>query len=139
MRPSLRLLSVTAVSLSVAALVAFGAAGQGDSTTKGQRSPYDTVLFMTGGTGHRPDSKYDSTRSVTVAMGAVQSVVVTVYTRDGKAFTRHFAGGQIDALFFTMPAVEKFVVPYYARQFGDTAGTRVRVNVLRAFETAPHQ
>jgi hypothetical protein len=92
---------------------------------------------MTGGTGHHPDSKYDSTRTSTVAMGSVEAVVVTVYTRDGRVFTRHFAGGQIDALFFTMPAVEKFVVPYYTRALGDSVGERVRRSARRAFAGAP--
>jgi hypothetical protein len=92
------------------------------------------VRFLTGGTGHRPDSKYDSTGSTVVSMGSLQSIVLTVQTVDGKTYTRRFHGGEIDALFFTMPAVEKFVIPYYAKQFGDSAGERVRHGALRAFE-----
>ncbi len=95
--------------------------------------PDSTVRFLTGGTGHRPDSRYDSTSSRTVSSSSVVSIQLIVKTRGGRTFTRRFAGGEIDALFFTMPAIDKFVVPYYTRRFGEEYGARVRHGALRAF------
>ena len=131
MRSSLRL-------LSLAALAALGASSSPRPSVATRDAAADTVLFLTGGTGHRPDSKYDSTASPTVMSASVSSVEVTVRTADGQTYTRRFAGGEIDALFFTMPAVNKFVVPYYARRYGRAYGARVRHGALRAFgKSAP--
>ena len=98
--------------------------------------PDTTVRFLTGGTGHRPDSRYDSTSSLAVSAASVSSVELTVKTVDGQTYTRRFRGGEIDALFFTMPAIDKFVVPYYTRRFGRAYGARVRHGALRAFSEA---
>jgi hypothetical protein len=40
----------------------------------------------------------------------------------------------VDALFLTMPAIDKFVVPYYARILGPEEASRMRMDIMRRLQ-----
>lgn len=55
----------------------------------------------------------------------VLDVTVRVRLPDGTTRTETFDGGELDAIFWTRSAVDKFVVPYYAGTLGLQYATRL--------------
>ena len=64
--------------------------------------------------------------------GTVEDVVVTVRLADGTREARRFAPDQVDALFLNLAAVDKFLVPYYAGQYGVAEAVSVRGDFVSA-------
>jgi hypothetical protein len=60
----------------------------------------------------------------------VDSMVVTVYSRHAP-IRRAFPRASVDALFFTLSAIDKFVVPYYTRLYGPEVAARMRSQYLK--------
>lgn len=59
----------------------------------------------------------------------VDSVIVSIRTRNGR--TRRIAyGPDVDALFFTPAAIDKFVIPYYVRIIGVDSAAAYRKRLL---------
>jgi len=40
----------------------------------------------------------------------------------------------VDALFLTLPAVDKFVIPYYSRILGSEEAARMRTEIMRGLQ-----
>jgi hypothetical protein len=68
-----------------------------------------------------------------VPQESVDSVSIVVWTRGGVPHRGAYRGGEVDALFFTMSAIDKFVVPYLTGLYGVDYAERVRDQSLRAF------
>lgn len=67
---------------------------------------------------------------------SVDSVVVTIYGQRAAPIHRTFGGGDVDALFFTMSAIDKFAIPYYSRLYGPAVAARMRSDYLRRLAQA---
>jgi len=80
-----------------------------------------------------PDSDCiaDSTSAVFMtALGNIESVTITYRTRDGRPpVSETFDPRTVEAIFFTMPAVDRILIPYYFRVYGIT-GTLQRRRLL---------
>ena len=74
----------------------------------------------------------DSLANATVPMSDVLDVTVVVRTRDA-SYRSVLQAPHADALFFTLPAIDKFVVPYYARVYDAAYAADLREQVLRMF------
>lgn len=82
----------------------------------------------------------DTTRSNGTALQAmpaqsVDSLVVTIYGKDSRIH-RTYAPTEVDALFFTLSAIDKFVMPYYTRLYGPDVAAEMRRNYLRQLSRA---
>ena len=68
----------------------------------------------------------------TVPASQVDSVRVTVFARDGRFRTTSYQKTEMDALFFTLSAMDKFVIPYYGRVLGAGYAASIRDQIVRA-------
>ena len=66
----------------------------------------------------------------------IDSVLVTAYHRSGAQWRGVSRGDDVDAVFFTLSAQDKFVFPYYAALSGLDVATRMRENVGAYIRTA---
>jgi hypothetical protein len=88
---------------------------------------------------HYPDSKFgDTTANLrqtqpAIPLGDVIDIVVTVHRRNGSPQTVTYRPEEADALFFTLSAVDKFVIPYYLKLYGSQYVTQMRARLERAF------
>jgi hypothetical protein len=85
-----------------------------------------------------PDTTHPGTASAvaTIPQEDVDSIVVTIYARRGPPLRRGFAGSSVDALFFTLPAIDKFVMPYYTRLYGPDLAAQMRSAYVRQITRA---
>jgi len=65
-----------------------------------------------------------------LAMQEIDSIVITAFRRGGEAWRGSRPGRDIDAVFFTLAANDKFVFPYYARVSGLEPTMRMRERLL---------
>lgn len=94
---------------------------------------------------HRPPTIYGDTIRSTAwrlperpwLMIDVDSVVITGYHRSGATWRGSSRGDDIDAVFFTLSAQDKFVFPYYAQLSGLDVTTRMREGVAAYIRMAP--
>jgi hypothetical protein len=99
----------------------------------------DIPRAMTYAYAIQPCVHYDPTRwecgdtliPLGVPSAQVESVSVVVYTTGGVPHRESFRGAEVDALFFTMSAIDKFVIPYYTLLYGAAYGAKVRRGSLR--------
>lgn len=61
----------------------------------------------------------------------VDSVTIIVKLKGGRVLT-HPIPTSVDAIFFTLPAIDKFVIPYYARILGVGEAAAMRDHIVRA-------
>lgn len=81
----------------------------------------------------------DSTRSansIVLPESAVDSITISMFSRGSLAVHRRFTPRQLDAVFFTLPAIDKFVIPYYERLYGVAYAAEMRAEYLRVIATA---
>jgi hypothetical protein len=64
------------------------------------------------------------------SVNRVVAVRLTIESPDGRRDTVDVDPTKVDALFFTMSAVDKFVVPYYSRVYGPEYATVLREALL---------
>lgn len=85
-----------------------------------------------GGCKKGPDSDCigDSTRAFIAPIGQIQSVTITYQLRDGNRVTEQFDPRRVEAIFFTMPAVDRMLIPYYVRVYGLNGAVRRRQVLL---------
>jgi|SRR5438309_678660 len=69
----------------------------------------------------------------TVPASQVDSVRVTVFASDGRSRTTTYQRTEMDALFFTLSAMDKFVLSYYGRLFGVGYASSIRDQIVRGF------
>lgn len=62
----------------------------------------------------------------------VVSMTLVVRMRDGTVRERRM-GPEVDAIFLTLPAIDKFVIPYYARIVGVDSAAAMRGQLARSF------
>lgn len=67
----------------------------------------------------------------------IDSVVVTAHHRSGATWRGVSRGLEVDAVFFTVAAHDKFVYPYYAGLYGPDAATRMRESLGAYIRRAP--
>lgn len=66
----------------------------------------------------------------------VDSIVVTIYGQRSVPIHRTFGGSDVDALFFTLSAIDKFAMPYYSRLYGPAVAARMRSDYVRRLAQA---
>jgi hypothetical protein len=91
------------------------------------------MMFLSGPI-HFPDSRYPfDSLGQAVPLDSVVSITVTTHLKKGPDIVRTYPAWAVDALFFTMPAVDKFVLPYYERLYGAAYAATLRQRSLRVF------
>ncbi len=73
------------------------------------------------------------TRSFAVGASRVDSVRVTVFVRSGPPQSTTYPRAEVDALFFTLSAIDKFVIPYYQRLLGAASADSLRKGFVQGF------
>ena len=74
-----------------------------------------------------PDSSGSGTGGAQLA--DVLQVVISVKTRDGAVHTQTLTPDRVEAVFFTMASIDKFVIPYYERVLGLAYATDLRARM----------
>jgi hypothetical protein len=83
---------------------------------------------------HEPDSYCpDTTFSLSQAVpyANIRDITVTIHAKNGTAVESVLAPGDVDAVFFTLSAIDKFVMPYYTRIYGAQFAADMRAGYLR--------
>jgi len=60
----------------------------------------------------------------------VDSTKLVTYLRGGRTHEMHM-GPEVDAIFLTLPAIDKFMIPYYSRVFGIDSAAAMRTQIVR--------
>lgn len=78
------------------------------------------ALRYGGGCKKGPDSDCiaDSTAAFIAPIGSINSVTITYTLTSGATRSEAFDPRRVEAIFFTMPAVDRMLVPYYVRVYG---------------------
>lgn len=61
----------------------------------------------------------------------IAEITISVRTRGGEMISSRFEPGEVDAVFFTLSAIDKFVLPYYERVLGAAQAARMREEMVR--------
>ncbi len=89
-----------------------------------------------GGCKKGPDSDCiaDSTAAFIAPLGSIQEVMLTYRFRDGRPpVVERFDPRTVEAIFFTMPAVDRMLIPYYFRVYGLNGALQRRRVLLNRF------
>ncbi len=102
--------------------------------------PEPTVL--TSGCYHdRTLTRYicgDTTRVIALRVSQVKEIIITVVALDtANSRTTRYSPDHADAFFFTLSAVDKFVIPYYQWVYGAEYAADLRRQSLSRFATRP--
>lgn len=101
--------------------------------TKGQSYP-GTMLYRLGCHKQIDTScPRDSITTAAAPIDSVQSVTITVQTKDGHSTSATFRPEQLEAAFFTMSAIDKLLIPYYTQLYGVEYAARERAAYLERF------
>jgi hypothetical protein len=76
-----------------------------------------------------PDTTFSA--NLSVPYQNIQDITITIHTKTGAAVQRVLAPGQVDAVFFTLSAIDKFVMPYYTRIYGAQFAADMRASYLK--------
>ena len=91
-------------------------------STVGYASNDMLAMGYGGGCKKGPDSDCiaDSTaaRAFIAPIGSIETVTLTYRLRDGRSVAETFNPRNVEAIFFTMPAVDRMLVPYFVRVYG---------------------
>ena len=66
----------------------------------------------------------------------LDSVRVTVFVKSGPPQFTTYPRAEVDALFFTLSAIDKFVIPYYQRLLGADYADSLRKGFVQGFYAA---
>jgi len=69
----------------------------------------------------------------------VENVVVTVRLRDGRQLTDTFPADRSEAIFFTMSAIDKLLIPYLVRVYGVEYAASQREQFMRRYGAHPRE
>ena len=93
------------------------------------------------GTGCKkaPDSSClaDSTVAFVAAMDQISRVTITYTLRGGATRTDSFSPREVEAVFFTMAAVDRMLIPYFVKVYGIDIAARQREQLLQKFRGRP--
>jgi len=81
-----------------------------------------------------PDTGSSATTVHAVPMSWVTRVEFSVHTRDGQVHTQSFTPDHVEAVFFTLAAIDKFAIPYYERVLGLPYATALRARMQQWFQ-----
>ena len=84
---------------------------------------------------HEPDSWCPDTTlalSQAVPYANIKDITITIHAKEGPAVERVLAPREVDAVFFTLSAIDKFVMPYYARVYSAQYAADMRATYLRS-------
>jgi hypothetical protein len=84
---------------------------------------------------HEPDSWCpDTTFSLnqSVAYANIKDITITIHAKDGAAVETVLPPGNVDAVFFTLSAIDKFVMPYYTRVYNAQYAADMRAAYVRS-------
>lgn len=87
-------------------------------------------VMMIAGVKHTPETIYYFTGRA-VPADSVVSITVAMRLKDSTEIQEKYGTGDLDALFFTLPAVDKFVIPYYVRLYGLAYAASLRDQYLK--------
>jgi hypothetical protein len=75
----------------------------------------------------------DTTASLSQAVpyASIKDVTITIHAKDGTAVESVLPPSEVDAVFFTLSAIDKFVMPYYTRIYGAQFAADMRAGYLR--------
>ena len=76
-----------------------------------------------------PDTTFSA--NLSVPFKNIQDITITIHQKRGPAVERVLAPGQVDAVFFTLSAIDKFVMPYYTRIYGAQFVADMRASYLK--------
>jgi hypothetical protein len=74
-----------------------------------------------------------------VPMTQVENVIVTIRLRDGRQMTDTFPPDRSEAMFFTMSAVDKLLIPYLVRVYGVEFAAAQRQLFMRRYGARPRE
>jgi len=77
--------------------------------------------------------------AIVVPMTQVENVVVTVRLRDGRQLTDTFPPDRSEAIFFTMSAIDKLLIPYLVRVYGVEYAASQREQFMRRYGAHPRE
>ncbi|HET9387043.1 MAG TPA: hypothetical protein VFO67_18050 [Gemmatimonadales bacterium] len=96
-----------------------------------------TAMGYGGGCKKGPDSDCiaDSTaaRSFIAPIGSIETVTLTYRMRDGRAVSETFDPRKVEAILFTMPAVDRMLIPYFVRVYGINGALQRRRVLLNRY------
>lgn len=87
-----------------------------------------------GSSSQCPDDSSAVVRAMPVE--DVDSVVVSIYGKRSPPLHTRFNGNDVDAVFLTLSAIDKFAVPYYTRLYGPAVAARMRSDYVRRVSQA---
>jgi hypothetical protein len=90
---------------------------------------------------HEPDSWCPDTTfalSQAVPYANIKDITITIHAKDGASVERVLAPGEVDAVFFTLSAIDKFVMPYYMRVYGAQFTADMRAAYVRSLRASKH-
>lgn len=69
----------------------------------------------------------------------VDSMTITIFHRSGQTWRKTSPGLGVDAVFFTLSAIDKFVVPYYTQLYGPEYAKSMRDSLGAYIQLAPER
>lgn len=89
---------------------------------------------------HRPDSycpPRDSIRSfVALPVSEIRDIAITVHMNNGQEVVSAWRPNEIDAVFLTLSAFDKFAIPYYTSVFGAEYAAQIRRDYVELLQAA---
>jgi hypothetical protein len=76
-----------------------------------------------------PDTTFALNRAVPYAN--ITDITITIHAKEGAPVERVLGPHEVDAVFFTLSAIDKFVMPYYTRVYGVDFAAQMRATYLR--------
>lgn len=135
---------IGAYPTAVAAQEVAAAKGHAQRTVCSVEGPYQSTLTYASTTdpsygagckkGPDSDCVGDSTATFIAPLSSVQSVTITYRMRDGRPpVSETFDPHAVEAIFFTMSAADRMLIPYYLRVYGANGAMRRRRALLSRF------
>jgi len=95
------------------------------------RHSYPTIYMLdSSSTWRAPETPW--------LLSDIDSVVITAYNRNGRTW-RGSTRGDVDAVFFTLSAYDKFVSPYYSALSGPGVAKQMRDTLLQYIRRLPER
>jgi hypothetical protein len=92
-----------------------------------------TPTFGSGGCKKGPDSDCVADSAMVFRVDQLALVTLTYRLRSGGSVVDTIRPGQVEAIFFTMPAIDRMIIPYYLRTRGLSYTLAKRRQLLSVF------
>jgi len=90
---------------------------------------------------HEPDSWCPDTMlslNQSVPYASIKDITIIIHAKDGASVETVLPPGDVDAVFFTVSAIDKFAMPYYTRVYGAQFAAEMRSAYLRRLRATKH-